>query len=769
MAERIAGLDVQAFRGVPDRMSVPCPGGRSLAVFGDNGTGKSTIADALEWYFTGRIELLSHEGRQHAIRCLSAPSNLTTSVRVETTGVLGGEVTHPEEPPARARDVGRRETFLLRGRTLADFVNKRKAEKWKALAEILGLDAVDGLRLDLQRVRNELRTAATEAVGNLRSRQAELAPKMTEVTEAGILAALRARCEEAGVEAPESLEAALEPTWAGSLTGRDEARSRAVELGTLASNARAAPPPVSDLSGLTAWNDFVASEDAADRSRLGLFQAAESLLDETPPAGRCPLCGQRVDDEALRKLVRATLETLRESSEQRELAEAGLRQVTDEVRKTDRHRGDITDGARRLGITVPPVPASVVPDVVRALEERTPVNPQVVASYQEALSKWDGQVSASLEAAGTQAPTAREGVLIEIGVLAEQARKWRAAVEAEEAARRARDLGECLLTAYQQQQHDYFDSVLGRISGRVAEIYGLLHPSEVLERVGVESWGDKGVELAVEFHGTRQKPPHGVLSESHLNSLAIALFLAMAETFNEQLGFLVLDDVVNSFDLDHRGALADLLADQFAAWQLVVLTHDHQFYERLVKRAPSWGKVEFTSWSYEEGPRTTEYQTGTMLEKAQRALADDDTHGAATKGRRALEELLQEICEGFQAPLPFRRGVQNDRRDFGELIKGVRRVLDQLAKPMYANMKPFLLSLEADVGAGLNPEAHAGRGRTSRPEIQAALGRIEEMDRIWSCDSCGTRVWSVGTPESCRCNCGDSRFPPVPPQAGSQS
>jgi hypothetical protein len=34
----------------------------------------------------------------------------------------------------------------------------------------------------------------------------------------------------------------------------------------------------------------------------------------------------------------------------------------------------------------------------------------------------------------------------------------------------------------------------------------------------------------------------------------------MAETFNERLGFLVLDDVVNSFDVDHRGELAALLA-----------------------------------------------------------------------------------------------------------------------------------------------------------------------------------------------------------------
>ena len=67
----------------------------------------------------------------------------------------------------------------------------------------------------------------------------------------------------------------------------------------------------------------------------------------------------------------------------------------------------------------------------------------------------------------------------------------------------------------------------------MAQIYAVFHPGENLaESVSIEPWTAKGVELAVEFYGSRQRPPHGVLSESHLNSLAIALFLAMAGEFN---------------------------------------------------------------------------------------------------------------------------------------------------------------------------------------------------------------------------------------------
>jgi ATPase subunit of ABC transporter with duplicated ATPase domains len=253
-----------------------------------------------------------------------------------------------------------------------------------------------------------------------------------------------------------------------------------------------------------------------------------------------------------------------------------------------------------------------------------------------------------------------------------------------------------------------------------------------------------------------------VLSESHLNSLAIALFLAMAQTFNTKLRFLVLDDVINSFDLEHRGELASLLADTFDDWQLVVLTHDRQFFDHLVRRAPSWRRLEITSWSYERGPRTTSDRAGGILAEAQERLSEGDASGAATRLRRALEQLLQEICEALQAAVPFRRGALNDQREIGELLRGVRRAVKEHAKRMAGELEPLLKHIEADVQATLNPEAHASRGRSGTAEVEAALRRVAELDRLWSCPDCGTRIWHKGTPESSRCKCGKRVFPPSP-------
>ena len=235
----------------------------------------------------------------------------------------------------------------------------------------------------------------------------------------------------------------------------------------------------------------------------------------------------------------------------------------------------------------------------------------------------------------------------------------------------------------------------------------------------------------------------------------------MAEEFNTQLGFLLLDDVINSFDVEHRGRLAELLADGFAEWQVIVLTHDQQFFEHLSRRAPSWRKLELTSWSYDSGPRTTRYETSGILAAARERLESGDVHGAAAKARRGLEELLQEVCEALWAPLPFRRGQANDKREIGELFKGVRRTLKERSKAFLESVEPLLKNLEADVGATLNVEVHGSRRRSGASEVGAALKRIEALDQKWSCPECRTRVWHRGSPDAGRCKCGQTSFPPA--------
>jgi energy-coupling factor transporter ATP-binding protein EcfA2 len=737
-------------------MEVDFGGGQSLAVYGDNGTGKSTIADALEWFFTGGIELLSHEGRQHAVRNLGPAGGDETSVELVTSGGLGGKVVFPDERAPEAFGVASRETFLLRGRTLADFINKTKTEKWKALAELLGLDAVELLRQDLQRARSDIKKQVKAAEERIEAAARAIGAADGKLTDESVLQSLQQICRGLGVDVPESLENVADPAWIAEVAGAGESSS-APKLEALAKAVAGLGGVELELDPIREWNALVSADGTKDLARLTLLKDADLFLSSSPAPERCPLCSQAVDGKKLSSQVREILGGLLETSREMERIGEAARSCLARMAAASETRRAIGAQAQALRIDLPSIPS-----VTATLETRGPMDLAPLEAFASATELWD---VAAREAVAKSAPAPGSSRQSQLGLLAallEQIRLWRSAQRELTQASKAYDLADRIYDAYQDRQKEQLEQMLKSVSERVAELYSALHPGEDLGGIEVVPWTAKGLEIAVDFHGSRQRPPHGVLSESHLNSLAIALFLAMAQTFNQKLRFLVLDDVINSFDLEHRGQLAELLAEKFDDWQLIVLTHDRQFFDHLTRRAPSWKRLEITSWRYDEGPRTTKYSSGGILAEASERLSQNDVNGAATKARRALEELLQEICEALRAELPFRRGGRNDQREIGELLKGIRRGVKEHAKGMLEELEPLLKNLEADVLASLNVEAHASRGRAASSEIEAALGRIEALDRMWSCRECGTRVWHKGTPDSSRCKCGKSLFPPAP-------
>jgi RecF/RecN/SMC N terminal domain len=763
MGERITGLAVSAFRGVRDTWEVDFPGGRSMVVLGDNGTGKSTVADALEWYFRGRIEFLAREGREKAIRHVGANGATQTQVKVATNGHLGGSQRAPAGGgpwlPAKVRD-----NFVLRGRTLSEFVEQPKAQKWRTLADILGLQEVDAVRLDLQTVRNQVQDEADRTARETARKAAALKARVQPIDEDRLLAVIREECSSSSLSPPGSLDEALDPTWA-VVASPTASTARAVAASTLLGAVTAARANQVIVDGIDTWNTHIEGVNQADAHRLNFLTAAEAMLQSDPDDGTCPLCGQTADRIAILDMVGRSLAELRAAAEAHEQAARSLQTAIRAVAEN----GDLLTGlhqsAQGAGISdlpEPPIPPHAT--LTAALQGGHAAPRDAVDEYLAKADGWLGNVERVAEAL-PPAPN-REAGLVGLGILCEQGRGWRSARAGHEAAKRALALATQLHAGYQQAEMEHYEGILSAISSRVAELYESLHPSEGLAGVVVEPWTEKGLELALDFHGKHQRPPHGVLSESHLNSLAVALFLAMAEMFNDELDLVVLDDVINSFDIEHRGRLAELLVAEFNPRQLIVLTHDHQFFQHLVRRAPGWETMHLTSWAFDEGPRTSKYLVGRFTDAANEALGSGDTHGAAVKARRALEELLDEACEALEAPLPFRRGPRNDRREIGELMSGLRSHLKTTASTWYRQLESLLAALEADVQAALNVEAHAARGWASSREVQDALGRVRSLDARFSCPKCGSRIWAKGNRDAGRCNCGTSTYPPQPEGRG---
>src|SRR5260370_19347052 len=64
----LRAIQIDGFRGVLQNLTVNL-GGQSLAIYGENATGKSSIADGIEWFYTDRVAHLWKENcKQTALR-----------------------------------------------------------------------------------------------------------------------------------------------------------------------------------------------------------------------------------------------------------------------------------------------------------------------------------------------------------------------------------------------------------------------------------------------------------------------------------------------------------------------------------------------------------------------------------------------------------------------------------------------------------------------------------------------------------------------------
>lgn len=95
-----------------------------------------------------------------------------------------------------------------------------------------------------------------------------------------------------------------------------------------------------------------------------------------------------------------------------------------------------------------------------------------------------------------------------------------------------------------------------------------------------------GGKIGIEFETGEKCDALQVLSEGHIRCLGLAILLA--KMTREDLPFLIFDDVVNSIDDEHRSAIIDLLLnpEEVGKRQLIITTHGEDFVKRLENAVP---------------------------------------------------------------------------------------------------------------------------------------------------------------------------------------
>ena len=310
------------------------------------------------------------------------------------------------------------------------------------------------------------------------------------------------------------------------------------------------------------------------------------------------------------------------------------------------------------------------------------------------------------------------------------------------------------LTTYIQNQ---IQATFTNIQADVIECYNILESSNAFLKnpaIKLVTGKDKAVELEIEFVTEKITPAYKFMSESQVNSFGLAIFLSAVKHFNREFKFIILDDVVNSFDAFKRPRVAQLIATKFSDFQFLILTHDQIFFDTVQKAFPNWQRYKFVSWDFATGPSfriSKDYS-----EDIQHLIDEDEAVKAGQTLGRYLEWSLGNVNESMQTPIRYK--VEN-AYTLGEFYDPlVSRFRDKLKQ---AGKTHKLVQAFNDIEQGTifrNYCAHwknEANGFTS-PEIDTIFKKWMDIEKMVYCYDCKTNVKLErnGSAEYVKCSCG---------------
>ena len=194
-----------------------------------------------------------------------------------------------------------------------------------------------------------------------------------------------------------------------------------------------------------------------------------------------------------------------------------------------------------------------------------------------------------------------------------------------------------------------------------------------------------------------------ILSEGHVKLLGLAILLAKAQATEQK--FLIFDDIVNAIDDEHRDGVAELLLtnNDFTDKQIIITCHSEQFIRKLESkidislRDKKMIRYHFVdAYNQQERGIAFDYSNPKEpIELAKIRLKDGDFKDAASKCRQATESIINQFWKKLNANYGIVLEVSLRKPgDIPELASVTDSLIKKLGKMALADGNDILTDLK---------------------------------------------------------------------------
>jgi len=662
---RIEKIALMRFRGATTTTEVQFDAQKPLSfIFGENGTGKSSIVDAIDFVCNrsaGSLEdrRLTSKAKEH----LPAIGHTVKDLHVELTvsgsrfaaGYSGAriQVTNETQLP---------EAHVLRRSRLLNLIEAPASEKYKQLQSFIDVEGVERSEQALRDALNEAKRTFDEKTNALTAAEAEL-ERLWEAEGAPGDSTIGWAEEKAAIS-PARATAAVKQLQT-IIERLDEAvRSRTAHQQDVAAALQKQTALLAIRSEVAAAEGLSASESI---ELLNLLSDAKTYLAAPSDVSSCPVCEQPVVTGELRRKIDERLNRMTALGQLRDRLTVAAREQQRAADVSEKSNAALSQAIAALA------EASRQTDLAslkKLSAEATALEPEMllekVAGARDKLMAERDELQKDVNQFNS--------IRVLYGQVRECNREVREAMTLRQGLERVLEIAHAKRVAFTQ-------AVLDGVRDECNRLYALIHPDEplALDRLYLNEKQKASLEQRCQFEDRNDVIPQAYFSESHLDTLGFCLWLSVAKLSSGGDSVIVLDDVFTSVDNAHFTRILELLVSESENFsQLIVTTHNRQWRDRYAsQQIPHKVShfIELQSWSRAYGIRSAKTKPDVDALRDALHTAPFDRQAAASKAGVLAENLFEALAAIYQCRLPYKR----DRRyQLGEYCSGT----SSLAKEM---------------------------------------------------------------------------------------
>lgn len=801
---KIKSIVIRGLRGVREELKLHLDG-RSLLVYGDNGSGKSSITDSLEWFYEDKIDHLSNEeiGRKgfEGMRNIFLQDDEPASLVIEYSklgfyasknlflkkSALKSDYEAGELEFESYLEQSKRENLILRYRDLAAFILSSKKEKLDTMSEIIGFSEVSKNREMLRKIVGELNREFKKGDfdNRINVQQQNIIAQMGRniVSDAQFVAAMNEAM------APLKLDVEMKSvgefdTILSAFEAPEDKRTIQLEafFKRISGWAAEMTPALEEFDRIykdyyLQFNKIIGDIQQLSKILLErlLDEGSRLLKDDIFTEEACPLCLQPLSRKQLLDDLDRRIGELKSFKQQQNVLDelkrsllkelnASVQQISSFLREPylgDEDHQKLADVLEELKrqvkvleeqTTITLSPGSQLKDpakagVDRGLLDRISLicedHARSLAQSRKGDSKFDIQRKMLL---------AREAYR-NIGRL----KRKKLVLQTQQTSMQA------IYSEFVKKQQEALERFFTKFSSDIDSFYSFMNPGEPVAHIKLapieKSDELQGITFEYTFHDETQSPPQKYLSESHLNCLGLAFFLTSVKAFNKRNKFFVLDDVISSFDSNHRIRFKDLLLEKFSDYQIILLTHERDWFDIIKQevKGKNW-LVNSVKWSERRGTYLDEPPKD-LKERIIQKFEDSDIDDLGNMIRRYFEGSLMDINAALKVKMQFRKNDRNESRMVNELVTALRKHVNAKMK-LESDKKKKIDNVVSSNMIG-NISSHDRSVTLSRGDLKAYWNYVMDFEALFVCSDCGTFASSQYSQEKhgkIKCKCGNLEY-----------